>query len=156
MGQADVRLLRLAAAWDHGDNLEDNMVIACQDQSQIHYIPIMCNISSYPMFLIPTIIERGQCDSYLRMRAQDMNFEDVAIAFSQEEWEILDEAQRRLYCDAMLEVFALVSFIGPWHKMDDGEAYSEHSVSVGDSQVRASKTAAATHRTHLCNRASQC
>ncbi|KAK1327437.1 hypothetical protein QTO34_014151 [Cnephaeus nilssonii] len=85
-------------------------------------------------FLTPTIIERGQCDSYLRMRAQDMNFEDVAIAFSQEEWEILDEAQRRLYCDVMLEVFALVSFIGPWHKMDDGEAYCEHSVSVGDSQ----------------------
>ncbi|KAK1327397.1 hypothetical protein QTO34_014188 [Cnephaeus nilssonii] len=50
----------------------------------------------------------------------------------------------------MLEVFALISFIGPWHKMDDGEAYSEHSVSVGDSQVRASKAAAATQRTHLC------
>ncbi|KAK1327412.1 hypothetical protein QTO34_014173 [Cnephaeus nilssonii] len=118
-------------------------------QSQIHHIPIMCNISSYPMFLTPTIIERGQCDSYLRMRAQDINFECLAIAFSQK-WEILDEAQRRLYCDVMLKVFALVSFIGPWHKMDDVEAYSEHSVSVGDSQVRASKAAAATPRTRLC------
>nr|KAF6270150.1 hypothetical protein mMyoMyo1_011205 [Myotis myotis] len=83
----------------------------------------------------------------------DMNFEDVAIAFSQEEWGLLDEAQRRLYCDVMLEVFALVSSVGCRHKMDDKEACSEQSVFVqGESQVRASKTAPATQKTLLCKR----
>ncbi|CAK6437534.1 unnamed protein product [Pipistrellus nathusii] len=83
----------------------------------------------------------------------DMNFEDVAIVFSQEEWGLLDEAQRLLFCDVMLEVFALVSSVGCCHKTDDAEASSEQSVSVErESQVRASETAPATQRTRLCRR----
>uniref|UniRef100_G1QCJ1 KRAB domain-containing protein n=1 Tax=Myotis lucifugus TaxID=59463 RepID=G1QCJ1_MYOLU len=83
----------------------------------------------------------------------DMNYEDVAIVFSQEEWELLDEAQRLLYCDVMLEVFALVSSVGCWHKVDGDEACSAQSVSIkGESQVRASKTAPATQKIPLCKR----
>lgn len=37
--------------------------------------------------------------------------------FSWEEWEILDEAQRHLYCDVMLENLALVASLGCWYGM---------------------------------------
>uniref|UniRef100_G1Q4U7 C2H2-type domain-containing protein n=1 Tax=Myotis lucifugus TaxID=59463 RepID=G1Q4U7_MYOLU len=52
-----------------------------------------------------------------------------------------------------VKVFALVSSVGCRHKMDDKEACSEQSVFIqGESQVRASKTAPATQKTHLCKR----
>ncbi|XP_073914636.1 zinc finger protein 772-like [Castor canadensis] len=42
-----------------------------------------------------------------------VNFEDVAIYFSQEERDLLDEAQKLLYLDVMLENFALTISLDP-------------------------------------------
>ncbi|XP_044945153.1 zinc finger protein OZF-like [Mustela putorius furo] len=41
-----------------------------------------------------------------------VTFEDVCIYFSPEEWELLDEGQKRLYCKVILENFLLVTSLG--------------------------------------------
>ncbi|KAK1329837.1 hypothetical protein QTO34_010020 [Cnephaeus nilssonii] len=45
-------------------------------------------------------------------RCVGVTFEDIALYFSREEWSLLDEGQRQLYLNVMLENFELVSSQG--------------------------------------------
>ncbi|KAG8510189.1 Zinc finger protein 550, partial [Galemys pyrenaicus] len=115
-----------------------------------------------------------------RLEPGCVTFEDVAIDFSQEEWGLLDEAQRRLYHDAMLDHCALVTSLGKashppwcpalsvpsspeaallfpqpdlcWHGPEDDETPLENCASVEAlSPVRMLKTGSSTRKTYPCD-----
>ncbi|XP_046536822.1 zinc finger protein 211-like [Equus quagga] len=82
-----------------------------------------------------------------------VTFEDVVVYFSWEEWGLLDETQRCLYHDVMLENFALVTSLGCWYGMEDEEAPSMQSVSV--EQMSLGKTpnlGPPIQKTHPCEK----
>ncbi|XP_043756465.1 LOW QUALITY PROTEIN: zinc finger protein 154-like [Cervus elaphus] len=79
-----------------------------------------------------------------------VTFEDVAVNFSWEEWGLLDESQKRLYHDVMLENLALISSLGCWPGEEDKEAFSEQSISdQGCSQIRIVKAGLSPQKANL-------
>ncbi|XP_060032257.1 zinc finger protein 549-like [Erinaceus europaeus] len=81
-----------------------------------------------------------------------VTFEDVAVYFSQDEWGILDDAQRVLYIDVMLDSLALTVSVGG-QGIEAEEAPSEPSVLIRIvSQAVTSKPSLPVQKTRPCER----
>ncbi|KAM5297735.1 zinc finger protein 587B-like isoform 2-T2 [Glossophaga mutica] len=81
-----------------------------------------------------------------------VTFEDIAVFLSRKEWRLLDEAQRRLYLDVMLENYALVSSLGCCCGAKDVETLSEQNITVRMSKAVNPKSALSSQKSHPCER----
>nr|KAF6276458.1 hypothetical protein mPipKuh1_019276 [Pipistrellus kuhlii] len=80
-----------------------------------------------------------------------VTLEDIALYFSREEWSLLDEGQRQLYLNVMLENFELVSSLGCCCGLENVEAQTKQKISVRVSQARNPKLALSSQKSHPCD-----
>ncbi|XP_045705291.1 zinc finger protein 547-like isoform X5 [Phyllostomus hastatus] len=84
----------------------------------------------------PTEVPMTFAEKLMDLAQGHVVFEDVAVHFSQEEWGLLNEAQRRLYHSVMLENLALLSSVGCWPGAQEEEVPLGQGDSAGVSQVQ--------------------
>ncbi|KAF6080205.1 hypothetical protein HJG60_020864 [Phyllostomus discolor] len=96
----------------------------------------------------PTEVPMTFAEKLMDLAQGHVVFEDVAVHFSQEEWGLLNEAQRRLYHSVMLENLALLSSVGCWPGAQEEEAPSGQGDSAHGSQVRAPSQDPFTQKSH--------
>ncbi|XP_054553379.1 zinc finger protein 547-like [Talpa occidentalis] len=77
-----------------------------------------------------------------------VTFEDVAVYFCWDEWRLLDQAQKELYHDVMLDNLALLSSLGCCCQAEDAETPFDQSVSIGLSRTRTPMPASCSAKTH--------
>ncbi|XP_069856861.1 zinc finger protein 154-like isoform X1 [Dipodomys merriami] len=77
-----------------------------------------------------------------------VTFEDVAVHFSWEEWDLLEETQQCLYRHVMMENLALVTSLGFWHGAEDEKTPSQLSAAFEASQARTSGEGLSPHTSH--------
>ncbi|XP_070258215.1 zinc finger protein 552-like [Myotis yumanensis] len=87
----------------------------------------------------------------LRRRAEvGVTFEDIALYFSREEWSLLDEGQRQLYLNVMLENFELISSLGCCCGAENEEAVTEENFFVRVSQAWIPQFPLSSQKSHPC------
>ncbi|XP_011804143.1 PREDICTED: zinc finger protein 75D [Colobus angolensis palliatus] len=64
-----------------------------------------------------------------------LTFEDVAVYFSEEEWQLLDPPEKTLYNDVMQDIYETVISLGLKLKNDTG---NNHPISVSTSEIQTS------------------
>ncbi|XP_066126944.1 zinc finger protein 211-like [Saccopteryx bilineata] len=79
-----------------------------------------------------------------------VTFGDIALYFSKNEWCLLNEAQRRLYLNVMLENFELLSSLGCCCGAEDVEAPTEQNASERVSQAKDPNVALSSQKNHPC------